>query len=256
MPRALLLAAGRGERLRPLTDKRPKALLEAGGKALIAWQVERLVAGGFRDLVVNHSHLGALIEAALGDGSAFGARIRYSPEAPALETAGGIVRALPLLGGGPFVVVSSDIHTDFDYASLAATSTYGIEQGLRGFAAAEDDARNRMSSKRHAVIADAQRQLPGQPFDHGTHRLTHAAGDMGLAGTRVTRERPWLTYANIAVFHPQMFRDVAPGTWLKLFPWTYRFVDEGRVSGEHFRGAWANIGTGEQLADLDRRLKG
>src|SRR6185369_12274320 len=106
MPRALVLAAGRGERLRPLTDTRPKPLLEAGGKPLIAWQVEALVRGGFRDLVVNHSHLGERIEAALGDGAAYGARIRYSPESPALETAGGVARALPLLGEEPFAVVS------------------------------------------------------------------------------------------------------------------------------------------------------
>jgi len=228
MRRALLLAAGRGERLRPLTDKLPKALLEAGGKPLIAWQVERLVRGGFRDLVVNHSHLGALIEAALGDGSAFGARIRYSPEAPALETAGGIAVALPLLGGGPFVVVSSDIHTDFDYASLAGPI--------------EAIARDRERRIAHFVLVD------NPPW--------HAGGDMDLAEGKVARAPARLTYGNIAVFHPDMFRGIAPGTWLKLFPWAYRFVDEGRVGGEHFRGAWDNIGTGEQLADLDRRLKG
>jgi MurNAc alpha-1-phosphate uridylyltransferase len=228
MRRALLLAAGRGERLRPLTDKVPKPLLEAGGKPLIAWQVGRLVQGGFRDLVVNHSHLGALVEAALGDGSAFGARIRYSPEAPALETAGGIIRALPLLGADPFVVVSSDIHTDFDYASLAGP----IE------AIARDPAR-RIA---HFVLVD------NPPW--------HAGGDMGLAEGTVTRAAAPLTYANIAVFHPDMFRDIAPGTWLKLFPWAYRFVDAGRVGGEHFRGAWDNVGTARQLADLDRRLRG
>lgn len=227
MRRALLLAAGRGERLRPLTDTTPKPLLEAGGKPLIAWQVERLVASGFRDLVVNHSHLGSRIEAALGDGSAFGARIRYSPEAPALETAGGIVRALPLLGAEPFVVVSSDIHTDFDYATLAP----------RIDAIARDPARH----VAHFVLVD------NPPW--------HAKGDMGLADAIVTRTPPLLTYANIAVYHPLMFRDVAPGTWLKLFPWAYRFVDEGRVTGERHRGAWDNVGTVEQLAALDRRLK-
>jgi N-acetyl-alpha-D-muramate 1-phosphate uridylyltransferase len=228
MPRALVLAAGRGERLRPLTDTRPKPLLEAGGKPLIAWQVEALVRGGFRDLVVNHSHLGERIEAALGDGAAYGARIRYSPESPALETAGGVARALPLLGEEPFAVVSADIHTDFDYASLAAPIA----------AIARDPSRHIA----HLVLVD------NPPW--------HAQGDMGLAQGKVTRAPPHLTYANIAVFHPRMFRDIAPGTWLKLFPWTYRFVDEGRVSGEHFRGAWDNVGTAEQLAALERRLKG
>ena len=228
MARALLLAAGRGARLRPLTDALPKPLLEAGGKPLIAWQVERLVAGGFRDLVVNHSHLGAMIEARLGDGAAFGARIRYSAESPALETAGGIVQALALLGDEPFVVVSSDIHTDFDYARLAAP----IE------AIARDPARR----VAHFVLAD------NPPW--------HARGDMGLAHGLVTREPPLLNYANIAVYHPAIFRDLAPGTVLKLFPWAYRFVEAGRVSGEHHRGEWHNIGTAEQLADLDRHLKG
>ena len=114
MHRALILAAGRGERLRPLTDSVPKPLLVAGGKPLIEWQVERLAQAGFADLVVNHAYLGGLIEAALGDGRRFGARIRYSPESPALETAGGIAHALFLLADDPFLVVSGDIHTDFD----------------------------------------------------------------------------------------------------------------------------------------------
>ena len=226
MPRALLLAAGRGERLRPLTDATPKPLLEAGGKSLIAWQVERLVRGGFRDLVVNHSYQGAMIEAALGDGSALGARIRYSAEAPALETAGGIVKALPLLGADPFVVVSGDIHTEFDYASLGARIE-AIDRDPAACAA-------------HFVLVD------NPPW--------HAAGDMGLDGARVTRGGPRLTYGNIAVFHPSLFGAIAPGTVLKLFPWAYRFVDAGRVSGEHFRGAWDNVGNAGQLDALNRRL--
>src|SRR5688572_18715472 len=108
--RALILAAGRGERMRPLTDAVPKPLLTAGGRTLIEWQIERLVAGGFRELVINHSHLGAMIEAALGDGARYGAAIRYSHEPAALETAGGVAQALPLLGSGPFAVVSGDIY--------------------------------------------------------------------------------------------------------------------------------------------------
>jgi MurNAc alpha-1-phosphate uridylyltransferase len=226
MRRALILAAGRGERLRPLTDTLPKPLLAAGGRPLVQWQVERLVHAGFADLVVNHAHLGALIEAALGDGRRFGARIRYSPESPALETAGGIVKALPMLGEEPFVVVSGDIHTDFDYARLEAP-----------MASIERDPASHIG---HLVLVD------NPPW--------HPGGDMGLAEGRITRGGPRLTYGNIAVFHPLMFRDVAPGTSLKLFPWTYRFVDEGRVSGEHYRGPWDNVGTAAQLAALDRRL--
>lgn len=224
--RALVLAAGRGERLRPLTDTVPKALLRVGGRALIEWQVERLARGGFTDLIVNHAHFGTMIEEALGDGARFGARIRYSAEAPALETAGGIARALHLLDGEPFAVVSSDIHTEFDYARLAAPL--------------EAIARDPASSVAHFVLVD------NPPW--------HAAGDMGLDAGRVTRGGPRLTYGNISLFHPAIFREIAPGTWLKLFPWAYRHVEEGRVTGEHFRGPWDNVGTPAQLAALDRRL--
>jgi MurNAc alpha-1-phosphate uridylyltransferase len=226
MASALILAAGRGERMRPLTDATPKPLLAVGGRPLIEWQVARLVAGGFADIVVNHSHLGEKIEQALGDGARLGARIRYSHEPRALETAGGIAQALPLLGEAPFVVVSGDIHTDFDYAALAP----------RAAAIASDPARHAA----HFVLVD------NPPW--------HPAGDMGLAGDVVVREGPRLTYANIAVFHPQPFREIAAGTWLKLFPWAYRLVEEGRVTGEHFHGAWDNVGTPDQLAALDRRL--
>jgi N-acetyl-alpha-D-muramate 1-phosphate uridylyltransferase len=226
MLRALILAAGRGERLRPLTDSLPKPLLRAGGRALIEWQVERIAGAGFTELVVNHAYLGGLIEDCLGDGRRFGARIRYSPESPALETAGGIAKALSLLDDDPFIVVSSDIYTEFDYASLAP----------RVAAIAREPAR----SIAHFVLVD------NPPW--------HAQGDMGLAQGRVTREGPRLTYGNIAVFHPAIFRELAPGTSLKLFPWAYRYVDEGRVTGELYRGEWDNVGTPEQLAALDRRL--
>jgi MurNAc alpha-1-phosphate uridylyltransferase len=226
VPSALILAAGRGERLRPLTDTLPKPLLAAGGRPLIEWQIERLVRAGFTDLVVNHAYLGVLIEAALGDGRRFGARIRYSPESPALETAGGIARALALMEDAPFLVVSGDIHTDFDYATLAGP--------LRAIAA--DPA----TCAAHLVLVD------NPPW--------HSQGDMGLANGRITRAGPRLTYGNIGVFHPALFGGLAPGTSMKLFPWAYRFVDEGRVTGEHYRGPWDNVGTALQLAALDRRL--
>lgn len=226
MARALILAAGRGERMRPLTDTIPKPLLEAGGRALIEWQVERLVAGGFRELVVNHSHLGAMIEAALGDGGRFGAAIRYSHEPRALETAGGIAQALPLLGEEPFAVVSADIHTDYDYASLVP----------RIAAIARDPARHAA----HFVLVD------NPPF--------HPHGDMALAGGLVAREGARLTYGNIAVFHAAPFREIEPGSALKLFPWAYQLVEAGRVTGERHAGSWDNVGTPDQLAALDRRL--
>jgi MurNAc alpha-1-phosphate uridylyltransferase len=226
MPRAIILAAGRGERLRPLTDSTPKPLLRVGGRPLIEWQIERLALGGFRDLVINHAHLGEQIEQALGDGRRFGLRIRYSPEAPALETAGGIVQAMPLLDAHPFVVVSGDIHTEFDFASLDARM--------------DAIARNPDACVAHLVLVD------NPPW--------HAKGDMGLADGRVTRSGPPLTYGNIAVFHPRIFLGLGPGTWLKLFPWLYQFVEAGLVTGEHYRGPWDNVGTADQLAALDRRL--
>ncbi len=228
MASAIILAAGRGERMRPLTDARPKPLLTVGGRALIEWQVERLVAGGFTDLVVNHSHLGQQIEEALGSGTRFGARIRYSHEPRALETAGGVAQALGLLGDAPFAVVSGDIYTEFDYASLAPRMA--------------SMARDPAAHAAHFVLVD------NPPF--------HPEGDMGLASGRVTRDGPRLTYANIAVYHPSLFAGIVPGTALRLFPWAYAFVEAGRVTGEHYRGTWDNLGTPGQLAALDHALSG
>lgn len=226
--KAIVLAAGRGERLRPLTDATPKPLLSAGGRRLIEWQVAALVAGGFTDLVVNHAHLGSQIVQALGDGSRHGARIRYSAESPALETAGGIARALAMIGPEPFVAVSADIHTDFDYASLAPVI--------------EDVARRPERRAAHLVLVE------NPPW--------HAAGDMGLEQGLITRAKPWLTYGNIAVFHPRLFAALDPNAALRLFPWMYGFAERGLVSGELFRGAWDNVGTEAQLAALNRRLSG
>ena len=226
MIRALLLAAGRGERMRPLTDRLPKPLLVAGGKSLIVWQIERLAAAGIRELVVNHAHLGERLEAALGDGSRFGVRIAYSREGEALETAGGIARALGLLGAAPFIVASADIYTEYDYAQLIPVAGR----------IASDPGRHAA----HFVLVD------NPPW--------HPRGDMGLEGLRVTRAGTMLTYGNISVFHPSIFGAIAPGAFLRLFPWAYSFVEEGRVSGEHFRGIWDNVGTPAQLEALDRRL--
>ena len=226
MRSALILAAGRGERMRPLTDSLPKPLLRVAGRSIIEWQVERLALAGFTELVVNHSHLGHMIERELGDGRRMGVRIRYSHEPQALETAGGVAKALSLLPPEPFLVVSGDIHTSFDYKSLAPRMESILRHPERDCA--------------HFVLVD------NPPW--------HAQGDMALVDGRITREGAKLTYGNIAVFHPMLFGDIAPGTWLKLFPWAYRFVDAGRVTGEHFRGEWDNVGTPAQLAALDRRL--
>jgi len=227
MPSALILAAGRGERMRPLTDAVPKPLLAAGGRMLIDWQLSRLAAGGIRRVVINHAHLGEMLEAAVGDGSRWGVRVDWSREGTALETAGGIAKATALLGPEPFVVVSGDIFTDYDFSRLEEV--------------ARDIARDPGRRAAHFVLVD------NPPY--------HPGGDMGLEGSRVRRGAPLLTYANIGVFHPALFAGIAPGTHLKLFPWAYRFVDEGRVTGERFEGVWENLGTPAQLADLDRRLE-
>ena len=224
---AMILAAGRGERMRPLTDTTPKPLLEVGGKAIIEWQIERLVAAGFRDIVINHAWLGEHIEAALGDGSRFAASIRYSAEGEALETVGGIVKALPLLGARPFVVTSSDVFAGYDYARLANVID-----------AIEGEYPRRVA---HFVLAD------NPPY--------HPAGDMALENGLATLQGSRLNYAGIAVYHPALFRDFATGMKMKLFPWAFDFVRDGRVSAEHFGGRWENLGTPQQLESLDRQLR-
>ncbi|MGA2552264.1 MAG: N-acetylmuramate alpha-1-phosphate uridylyltransferase MurU [Burkholderiaceae bacterium] len=219
--RAMILAAGRGERLRPLTDTRPKALIEVGGRALIEWQVARLAQSGWRDLVINHAWLGDQIEAHLGSGERLGARIRYSREASALETLGGIVHARPYLGSDAFLVVSSDIYTDFDYATLVPKAAVLDRPGA--------------SFDAHFILVD--------------NPAWHPQGDMGLTpeGT-ASRAAPKLTYANIALYHPRLFVDLPDGRKEKLFPWAFAWVDQGRVSGSRFTGLWHNIGTAADLA--------
>jgi len=225
--RALLFAAGRGERMRPRSDTTAKPLLRAGGRRLIEWQIEALVRAGVREIIINTAHLAQQIEDTLGDGSRYGTRLIYSREGnraeEALETLGGIVHALPLLGAAPFIAASSDIVTDFDYARLA--------EPLSSIARGGADA--------HLVLVD------NPPF--------HADGDMGLAGGRIRMQRPHLTYGNIGIFSPSLFDGLAPGR-ARLFPWLFRLVELGRVSGEHFRGRWHNVGTPAELDALDAEL--
>jgi MurNAc alpha-1-phosphate uridylyltransferase len=223
--KALIFAAGRGERMRPLTDTLPKPLLVAGGRRLIEWQLTALARAGVAEVVINTAHRPEAFPAALGDGRAYGLRITYSQEGSsaveALETLGGIVRALPLLGSDPFIAVSGDIVTDYDYARLRAVADR--------IALGTVDA--------HLVLVD------NPPY--------HPQGDMGLRDGRIVLAAPHLTYANIGVFAPRLFAAEAPGR-RKLFPWLYPHAAAGRVSGEHHRGRWANIGTPDDLARLDR----
>ncbi len=224
--KAMILAAGRGERMRPLTDACPKPLLEVGGKPLIVWHIERLRAAGVTELVVNHAHLGYLIEAALGDGRALGVQIAYSPEAEALETAGGIRRALPLLGDAPFIVVNGDIHCDADLAALA-------ENGMR----LADD-----GDLAHLLL------VPNP--EH------HPQGDFALDGGRVTEDRgERLTFAGLGVYHPALFAELPDGARAPLGPLLRQAMRDGRVSGARHPGDWVDVGTPERLAALDARLR-
>jgi len=219
--KAMLLAAGRGERMRPLTDATPKALLPAGGRPLVAWLIDRLAGEGYTDLVINHAHLGAMIEAALGDGSRFGVRIRYSPEPEALETAGGIANALALLGPAPFLVVNADLHADYPFARL------------RG--ALRDDA------DAHLVLVD-----------NPPH---HPAGDFALAGGRVANDGgAMLTFSGIGVYRPALFDGIRPGTRAALAPLLRAAAARGRVTGERYAGRWVDVGTPDRLARLDAAL--
>jgi MurNAc alpha-1-phosphate uridylyltransferase len=227
--RALILAAGRGERMRPLTDATAKPLLAAGGRRLIEWQIAALARAGVREIAVNTAHLSGQFEDALGDGTRYGVRLRYSREGEraedALETLGGIVRALPLLGAEPFLVVSGDIVTDYDYGALKARA--------EALAAGRADA--------HLVLVD------NPPF--------HPGGDMALADGRIDPDgSARLTYANIGAFAPRLFAGLPP-VRSKLFPWLYAAARAGRVTGEHARARWFNIGTPAELARVDAELR-
>jgi MurNAc alpha-1-phosphate uridylyltransferase len=227
--KALILAAGRGDRMRPLTDATAKPLLTAGGKRLIEWQIEGLVRAGVRDIVVNTAHLPQQFEDALGDGAHLGVRIRYSREGEraedALETLGGIVRALPLLGASAFVVTSGDIVTDYDYEALG------------------DRAR-----KLDAGVADAHLVLVDNP-------PFHAGGDMGLVDGRIDPDgEPRFTYANIGVFAPRLFAGLVAER-ARLFPWLYTAARAGRVTGEHSAARWFNVGTPAELERADVELR-
>ncbi|MBE0614523.1 MAG: nucleotidyltransferase family protein [Burkholderiales bacterium] len=221
--KAMILAAGRGVRMRPLTDTTPKSLLAVGGKPLIVWQLEKLAQAGFSEVVINHAHLGHMIEAALGDGSRFGILIRYSPEREALETAGGIALALPLLGAGPFLVINADIYSDYDFSALARV-----------------DLRGRLA---HLVLVDNPPQHPRGDFALETEQVREAGAQM-------------LTFSGMGVYAPRLFGDIPHGAKLPLAPLLRKAMASNQVSGEHYHGNWHDIGTAERLHALDAHLKG
>jgi MurNAc alpha-1-phosphate uridylyltransferase len=217
--KAMLLAAGRGERMRPLTDHTPKPLLVVGGKPLIVWHLEALARAGVRDVIINLSWLGPQIRTALGDGRSFGLSIQYSEEgSPPLETGGGIFQALPLLGPGPFLVVNGDTFSDIDLRALQLSAA-----------------------------ADARLVLVPNPPQH-------PRGDFDLDGERIMDREPRpLTYSGIGIFSAALFAGCTAGRFA-LLPLLQRASAAGRLQGQRHDGLWRDLGTPERLAALDQEL--
>jgi len=216
----MILAAGRGERMRPLTDRTPKPLLPVAGKPLIIWHLERLARAGIHEIVINHAHLGDQIEALLGDGDAWNVVIRYSAEPQgALETAGGIANALPLLGDEPFLVVNGDIYCDWDFSRARIA----------------DDA------LAHLVLVE-----------NPPH---HPAGDFSLSDGKVGAGGTAYTFSGIGIYRPELFADIARGTPAKLAPLLNDAIAAAQVSGEYHAGQWVDVGTPERLDALDTHLR-
>ena len=232
--KAMILAAGRGIRMRPLTDNLPKPLLRVGNKALIEYHIESLARAGFVDIVINHAYLGEMIETALGDGSRYGVNIYYSPETIALETAGGIVKALPLLESRngnelveqPFLIVNADIYCEIDFSTLLPI--------LKQIKMGADTA--------HLVMVNNQNH--------------NSEGDFFLdSGRLVPIGKKRLTFSGISIYKPSFFNDIKPGVVSKLAPKLFHAITAGKVSGEHYKGVWVDVGTPERLHKLDMQLR-
>lgn len=228
--KAMILAAGRGERMRPLTDHTPKPLLQVGGKPLIVWHLENLAKSGFKEVVINHAYLGNQIETALGDGSQWGLHIQYSPEAMALETAGGIANALPLLTESghkvePFLVVNGDIFTGIDFATI------NLPQ-------------NRWA---HLVLIDNPPQHPQGDFSIQN----------GLLSNNVEPDATnrMLTFSGVGVYHPSLFAEIQHNESAKLAPLLREAIDENKATAEYYQGVWHDIGTPERLRALNETIQ-
>lgn len=236
--KAMILAAGRGERMRPLTYDCPKPLLTVRGRPLIVWQILALVRAGITDIVVNHAHLGHMIEEKLNNGTQFGATIAYSAEATALEAAGGIAKALPLLGDQPFVVVSGDIYCPhFDYEQVKNVL---VDSDVWG--------NPHPPEKRDIAWLYLVKNPP-----------YHLSGDFSLnsftIGNRATHASPLHTFANIGVYRPEMFASVTHGSSAKLAPILRDYAGRGLIGGEIYEGHWENVGTVAQLDELNAPFK-
>lgn len=227
MLQAMILAAGRGERMRPLTDTMPKPLQTVQGKPLIVWQMERLAAAGFTDLVINHAWLGRQIEDAIGDGERHGVTVRWSREGKALGTAGGVATALPLLTAPVFLLVSADLYTTYDYARLKTP-----------LAAMLQDPQGRTEA--HLVLVNDARY----PKDFSLQK-----------GKLVAMEQEAGTYGNIGLFRRRFFEGLPSGQTAELGPLLHAAVARGAITGEWFDGCWANVGTMADLEKLETELE-
>ncbi|MET3131056.1 MurNAc alpha-1-phosphate uridylyltransferase [Oxalobacteraceae bacterium GrIS 1.11] len=229
--KAMIFAAGRGERMRPLTDTCPKPLLTVRGRPLIVWHILNLVRAGITEIVINHAHLGHMIVDALGDGSRYGASIAYSAETEALETAGAIAHARHLLGDEPFVAISGDIYIPyFDFAQVKD-------------ALPDQDVLGNVYTAEQRDIAWLY-LVENPPY--------HPQGDFGLTLYTVSNEgTPQWTFGNIGVYRPEMFDAITPGSHAKLAPLLRQHAARGLVGGEVYGGQWTNVGSAEQLAALN-----
>ncbi len=227
--------------MRPLTDHTPKPLLEVGGKALIVWHIERLVAAGIDQLVINHAHLGAQIEAALGDGRWIGAQIRYSAETLALETAGGIAYAQPWLNEQPFAVINGDIWCDYDFSRLPSFAA--------GMKSSGDLA--------HLILVDNPPQHPKGDFCLTGNRVTSFSTPSAPPNPESDILNPdsLLTFSGIGLYQPALFESIPRGAVAPLAPLLRAAIKQGKVSGEHHAGLWIDVGTPQRLTELDAKLR-
>jgi MurNAc alpha-1-phosphate uridylyltransferase len=224
---AMILAAGRGERMRPLTDTLPKPLLPVGGKPLIVWHLEKLARAGIREVVINHAWLGNLIESALGTGAQFGLNIRYSAETSALETAGGIATALPMLGSDPFLVINGDIWCDWDVNEALVI------------------AKNLTTQAQHAWLL-----LVPNPAHHPEGDF-----DLSQSGEVGTGALNRYTFSGIGIYAPALFSQTLVGQPAKLAPLLREAMSNRAVSGTLYTGAWVDVGTPQRLEELDQRIR-
>lgn len=243
--RAMILAAGRGERMRPLTDTTPKPLLRVAGKPLIVWHIERLVAAGIHDIIINHAWLGEQIEHVLGSGDKFGARLSYSPEPTALETAGGIAKVLPFFQNQPFLVVNGDVWCDWNPA-LATSCTHVLQE---------------TNSLAWLLMVDNPEHNPDGDFLLDTSPEHKSTGTSFVpvrvpTGDQQPASMPpqSLTFAGIGIYHPCFFSDVVPDTPAALAPLLRTAIQDNRIIGSRHVGEWIDVGTPERLYRLDRRL--